>query len=110
MSLTSPKYQTKEIEQKIDYALQIAFMAGRWLGQVDLEESMENDSYFDAMLTFIHSQKTGGQCMHTVGSSDINSRPIRYNLRSEKWRKGVKKEVEEWKKEAKDHLKDLYVQ
>jgi hypothetical protein len=34
----------------IIYSLQMAFEYGRWLGQVDLEEHMDNSSYFDALL------------------------------------------------------------
>jgi hypothetical protein len=91
---------------KIDIlsAIEDAFMAGRWRGQVDLEEHMDNESYFDASLTSINAKKTGGQCLHTVASSDINSRPVRYNLRSDKWRDGVKKETNNNLEEIKTRL------
>lgn len=78
-------------------------MAGRWRGQVDLEESMDNN-FFDAFLIWNHAQKSGGQCLHTVSSDDINSRPVRYNLRSNEWREGVKKETDKWLDEARELL------
>jgi hypothetical protein len=90
----------KSLDSKIKYALELAFMAGRWRGQVDLEESMDNNSYFDAFLTSVHAKKSGGQCLHTVASDNLNSRPVRYNLRSDDWREGVKKETQKDLEEA----------
>jgi len=75
--------------------MELAFIAGRWRGQVDLEEDMDNSSYFDAMLTCVHAKKTGGECKHTVASDDVDQRPVRYNLRSDKWRAGVKKTTDD---------------
>jgi hypothetical protein len=84
-----------EKEFKIEAALEIAFMAGRWRGQVDLEEHMENESYFDAFLSYTHARKTG-MPLHSVAiDEDLQTRPVRYNLRSDKWREGVKKSVQE---------------
>ncbi len=71
--------------------MELAFLAGRWRGQVDLEEDIDTQSYFDAALTSIHAQKLGGECRHTVASNGADSRPVRYNLRSDEWREGVKK-------------------
>lgn len=87
-------------------ALEIAFMAGRWRGQVDLEEHMDNN-FFDAFLGAIRAEKRGGQCLHSVSLDSPDSRPVKYNLRSDQWREGVKKETAKWLKEAEDELKDL---
>jgi len=75
-----------------------AFLLGAWYGQAEMEQSMDNNSYFDAFLMSVHAEKSGGECRHTVGSDDINSRPVKYNLRSEKWRKAVFAKKEEFKK------------
>ena len=78
----------------IVYALHMAFEYGRWLWQVDLEEHMDNSSYFDAFLGVLHDKKTA-MPLHTVASSDLSSIPVRYNLRSDIWREGVKKNTKE---------------
>lgn len=93
-------------DSAINSAIHIAFLAGRWRGQVDLEESMDSN-FFDAFMMFNHAQKTGGQCMHTVSLDSPDSRPVKYNLRSDKWREGVKKETKKWLDEAREILNQL---
>lgn len=84
-----------------------AFLLGAWYGQAEMEQAMDNNSFFDACLTFAHSQKTGGKCLHTVSSDNINSRPVRYNLRSDKWRKAIFGKKEEFKNLIPKMIKEL---
>lgn len=82
-------------------------MAGRWRGQVDLEESMENDSYFDSYLAVLHDRKTS-MPLHTVSiDRALETRPVRYNLRSDHWREGVKKETQKWLDETFNEVENL---
>ena len=89
-------------KQLLKSVLELAFMAGRWRGQVDLEEDMDNNC-FDACLSSIHSTKSGGACIHSVAmdNDNPNSKPVKYNLRSDEWKEGVKKTT-------KEHLDDAY--
>lgn len=86
---------------EIHPALLLAFEAGTWLGQVELEESMDKNSYFDALLSCAQAKKTGMPA-HTVsmrtinGTIDWNSRPVRYFLRTDQWREGVKRSANEY--------------
>lgn len=72
----------------------LAFEAWRWKWQADLEESMDNN-FFDAMLMSIGKQSYGGLCSHTVARIHENDRPVRYHLRSNKWREWVNKSSSE---------------
>ena len=92
---------TESEKAHILYSLQMAFEYGRWLWQVDLEEHMDNSSYFDAFLWVLHNKKTA-MPLHTVSNGwDLSTRPVRYNLRSDIWREWVKKTT-------KDNLEDLW--
>lgn len=71
--------------------MELCFVAGRWRGQVDLEEHFDNESYFDAFLGALHDKKTN-MPLHTV--ANVGERPVRVNLRSDEWRNGVKKTTE----------------
>ena len=85
----------------VDAALLLAFEAGKWAGQVELEEFMEENSFFDAFLGSIYSRKTGGGVSHSVSiDKDFETRPVKYNLRSNKWREGVRKRANEYLKKA----------
>lgn len=90
----------------IHNVIELAYMAGRWRGQVDLEEHMDNESYYDAFLSCVHDQKTA-MPYHTVVWGSEHNRPVRYNLRSDDWREGVKKTTDNYKKEAIDMLVDF---
>ena len=61
------------------WAMELAFMAGRWRGQVDLEEDMDND-YFDAFIWVLHDKKTA-MPLHTV-SCTWDERAVKYKLRN----------------------------
>ena len=89
---------TEQQKAYILYSMAMAFEYGRWLWQVDLEEHMDSSSYFDAFLGVIHDKKTS-MPLHTV-ALDMNTKPVRYNLRSDIWREWVKKNT-------KDNLEDL---
>ena len=87
--------------QIIQVALELAFEAGKWEGQVELEEFMEENSFFDAFLGSIYSRKTGGGVSHSVSiDKDFETRPVKYNLRSNKWREGVRKRANEYLEKA----------
>jgi len=85
-------------------AIELAYIAGRWRGQVDLEEHMENESYFAAFQSSIHAAKTGMAFNDVSIDKKLETRPVRYNLRSNKWRKGVKKEVARYLEMAKTDI------
>lgn len=84
---------TDQQKAYIMYSMEMAFEYGRWLWQVDLEEHMDNSSYFDAFLWVLHDKKTA-MPLHTV-ALDMDARPVRYNLRSDIWREWVKKNTQE---------------
>ena len=45
--------------------------------------------------------KTGGGVSHSVSiDNDFETRPIKYNLRSNKWREGVRKRANEYLEKA----------
>ena len=74
----------------------MCFELWRWRGQVDLEESMDNNM-FDAFLWVLYDRKTA-MPLHTVSCTEME-RAVKYNLRSEDWRKGVKSTTNEKMKE-----------
>ena len=67
---------------------QMCFEIWRWRGQVDLEENMDNN-YFDAFLWVLYDKKTA-MPLHAV-SCDWDEIAVKYRLRSDEWRKWVKK-------------------
>ena len=72
-------------------ALDIAFEAGRWRGQVDLEEFYDKEQYSSSCLEHFYSRKNS---MPMQPASKGNT--VTVNLRSEQWREGVKKSTEEY--------------
>lgn len=67
-------------------SLRLAFEAGKLAGQVELEVDMENNSFFDAVLGSLYSRKTGGVFVTTTIDNEMRTRPVKYCLRSNKWR------------------------
>lgn len=67
-------------------ALQLAYEAGKWAGQVDLEEHLDNEQYSQVLPEVFASRKTSSP--HDLASM---GRTIRINLRSNQWREGVRK-------------------
>lgn len=94
-----------EIDNLINNTFELAYMAGRWRGQVDLEKHMENDSYFDAFLGVIYDDKHS-MPLHTVTGAEDFNRPVKYLLRSDNWRNGVTKSSLKDLEEAKEILKN----
>jgi hypothetical protein len=85
----------------VEAALLLAFEAGKWVGQVELEEFIERNSFFDAFLGSVYSSKSGGGVCHSVSIDDnFETRPVKYNLRSQKWRDGVRKSADEYVEKA----------
>src|SRR6056297_3133754 len=72
-------------QELIEIALQVAFEAGKWEGQVELEEHFEKEQFSKCMSESIISKKTA---MPSTPPSD--GRTVTVNLRSQKWRKGVR--------------------
>jgi len=75
----------------IEAAIAIAFEAGRWAGQVDLEEHFDREQYTNSMREVYAARKTA-MPQHPAS---VGSRTATINLRSEEWRTGVKKQVSE---------------
>lgn len=86
------------MKSEIKLCLQLAFEAGKWMGQVDLEKHMDNEQYSEALL---HSYITHTKC---IQPSECHNREVIYNLRSDEWRKGVELTAKNYLKEAEDIL------
>lgn len=82
------------MESEIKLCLQLAFEAGRWMGQVDLEKHMDNEQYSEALL---QSYISHTKC---IQPSECHNREVVYNLRSNEWRKGVEISANEYLKKA----------
>lgn len=91
-----------ETKQLIAAWMEIAFLAGRWHWQVDLEESMDSN-FGDALQSSIHAKKTG-MPLHTVAGGLDDSKPVRYFLRSNEWRSCVIKSSRESLERATEQL------
>lgn len=86
------------MESEIKLCLQLAFEAGKWMGQVDLEKHMDNEQYSESLL---HSYITHTKC---IQPSECHNREVIYNLRSDEWRKGVELTAKNYLKEAENIL------
>lgn len=83
---------------KIDMAFDLAFEAGRWLGQVDLEE------HFDRRLGMAAIEVAYSK-NHSMPMKDASfDKTIEITLRSDKWRDGVRKSSREYLEKAKQFL------
>ena len=81
----------------------LAFEAGRWLGQVDLEEEYDRDQYGMAFVEAMVSRKT---CMPCFPAS--TNRTVTVNLRSDRWREGVVKTTDEKLEELFERMEALF--
>lgn len=79
----------------VEVALQLAFEAGKWEGQVELEEHFDREQYLSSMAEVYHSRKNA---MPLKDAS--NGRTVTINLRSEEWRNGVRKSAKEYVNKA----------
>lgn len=73
-------------KNKINLAIQLAFEAGRWLGQVDLESHYDREQYSQAIIESEFSKKFA---MPAHPASN-DTREVTIALRSETWRTGVR--------------------
>lgn len=92
-------------KQLIESCLQLTFEYWRWQWEADLEEKMDNN-FFDA---FLQSTHESWLCSHSVASLGyLDSRPVRYFLRSDKWREWVSKSSKEWLMKAYEMIIDNF--
>lgn len=91
-------FKEVRLEAEIKACLRLAFEAGRWRGQVDLEEHIDREQYSQALFeAFLTSEKC-------IQNSECQNREVLYSLRSEKWREGVKLSTSESLKMAEEIL------
>lgn len=86
---------TEQQKQLISACMELAFLAGTWAGQVDLEEHYDRSQYADAFLEMLQSRKTA---MPAYPAS--TGRTVTVNLRSDEWRNGVRKSANQHKENA----------
>lgn len=86
-------------EDLICVALQLAFDAGMWTGQVDLEEHYDREQFAKAALEAMYARKNS-MPMHEASTG----RTLTVNLRSDKWREGVRKSAAEYLEKAEQLL------
>lgn len=79
----------------IEAAIDLAFEAGKWYGQVELEEHMDRFQFSQVAFEAINSRKTTMPL-----DLPTENRYVRHKLRSEEWRVGVRKSSENYKKRA----------
>ena len=77
--------------QIIQVALELAYEAGKWAGQVELEEHYDRSQYAEAFLEAAYSRK------NAMPLKDASTgRTVTVNLRSDKWREGARKSSREY--------------
>lgn len=79
----------------VQAALDLAFEAGKWEGQVELEEHYDKEQYSQVLAEAINSRKTS-----SPADLASNGNTIRVNLRSQVWREGVRKSAKEYLEKA----------
>lgn len=82
-------------EKLICAAIDIAYEAGKWHGQVELEQHFDNEQYACCALEVLHAKKYGGPSCHASTGKSVT-----INLRSHNWRVGVVKSSGQYKKIA----------
>jgi len=82
-------------EAIIRAAIDLAFDAGKWTGQVELEEHYDNEQYSQVALESMNSRKTT-----MPNESQSKGKTIKINLRSLEWRDGVKIDSNKYKEKA----------
>ena len=86
-------------KELIAIAMDMAFEAGRWLGQVDLETHYDNEQYSQVMAEVFISRKTS---MPIEKASQ--EKTVHVNLRSKKWRESVYISSNQYLRKAKEIL------
>lgn len=82
-------------KQTIEACMMLAFEAGKWAGQVELEEHIELEQYALAAIESVYSKKNA-MPMH----EESQGRQATINLRSQDWRDGVRRSSDEYLKTA----------
>jgi len=72
-------------------ALELAFEAGKWEGQVELEEFYDRNQFSEAFIEAVYSRKNAIPLKKAS-----TGRAVTVNLRSDKWREGVRKSAREY--------------
>jgi hypothetical protein len=85
-------------------ALDLAFEAGKWEGQVELEEHYDREQYSQSILESFYSKKTT-----TPLHGESKGRQVIINLRSHEWRNGVRKSTKEYLEKAFVVVRDNYI-
>jgi len=86
-----PKNQTfllsdGEFLLMVHAAFDLVYEAGKWEGQVELEEHYDREQYSTAIIEVLHS------CKNATPINDASTgNTVTVNLRSQKWRDGVRK-------------------
>jgi hypothetical protein len=80
-------------------ALQLAYEAGRWQGPVDLEEHYDREQYSQVLPEVFASRRTS-----SPGDFASTGRTVRVNLRSDEWREGVRRSVQEYLNKARSAI------
>ena len=82
-------------------AIDLAYEAGKWAGQVDLEEHYDREQFSSAIIETLVAKKTS---MPTNKAS--NGRTVTIDLRSERWRAGVRADSMNYLKIARSLIED----
>lgn len=92
------------IDALVKAALELAFEAGKWFGQVELEEHYDREQYSQVVPEVFAAQKTA-----MPNDFASTGRTVRINLRSNEWRDGVKKSAKEYLQKAKALIADAHI-
>lgn len=92
----SQHIQETELQLAIDAALQIAFEAGKWAGQAELEQFYDKEQFAISALESLYAKKNAMPLQEAC-----NGRTVVVNLRSEEWRKGVNNSANKYLEKAK---------
>lgn len=93
------EFMTEMENAAFEAALLLAFEAGKWVGQVELEEHYDREQYSTAIVESFYSKKNA-MPLHDAS----NGRSVTINLRSNTWREGVRKSANEYLEKAKKLL------
>jgi hypothetical protein len=85
----------------VELGIELAFEAGTWVGQVQLEEHFDREQFSSAMLESVLSKKTAMPIQEAS-----SGRTVQINLRSDEWRKGVRRSAAKYKHNAIEFIKD----
>lgn len=90
------EFMTDTEKATFEAALLLAFEAGKWVGQVELEEHYDREQYGTSIIESLYSKKNSMPMHHPS-----TGRSVTVNLRSNTWREGVRKSANEYLEKAK---------